>query len=305
MGSRLKRLLKTLLKFAVTAAALYFVIRKIDVSQVTALYLQANIWLLLLATIAFALSKLVSAYRLNLYFNAIGLNITDKSNIQLYLLGMFYNLFLPGGIGGDGYKVYLLQKKYQAGTKKILGAVLTDRISGMVALLVLALVGMSFLKPDVNGQWSMVNGEWSFFNLQLSIFNLSFLLIPIVFLAYYLFIKYIYPYFLKINIITFGYGFVVQLLQVACAWLLLLALGEQEHHLAYLVIFLASSVVAVLPISVGGVGVRELTFIYGSQLMNVDMNVAVGISFLFYVITAMVSLTGIYFVFRPVLLKDR
>jgi len=23
---------------------------------------------------------------------------------------MFYNLFLPGGIGGDGYKIYLLNK---------------------------------------------------------------------------------------------------------------------------------------------------------------------------------------------------
>jgi hypothetical protein len=129
-------------------------------------------------------------------------------------------------------------------------------------------------------------------------------LIPFVFLAYYLFIKYIYPYFLKINLVTFGYGFVVQLLQVLCAWLLLLALGEHEDQLAYLVIFLVSSVVAVLPISVGGVGVRELTFLYGSQLLNVDMNVAVGISFMFYIITAVVSLFGVFYVFRPIQLND-
>ena len=141
------------------------------------------------------------------------------------------------------------------------------------------------------------------FNLQLSIFNLAFLLIPLVFLTYYLFIKYIYPYFLKINMITFGYGFMVQLLQVLCAWLLLMALGEHENHLAYLVIFLVSSVVAVLPISIGGVGVRELTFLYGSQLMNVDINVAVGISFLFYLITVVVSLSGVYYLFKPMKLE--
>jgi hypothetical protein len=70
--------------------------------------------------------------------------------------------------------------------------------------------------------------------------------------------------------------------------------------MAYLVIFLISSAVAVLPISIGGVGVRELTFLYGSQLLNVDMNVAVGISFLFYLITAVVSLGGVWYVFRPV-----
>ena len=296
MGSRLKRLLKTLLKFAVTAAALYFVIRKIEVTQVIALYRQANFLLLFLALIAFALSKLVSAYRLNLYFAAIDLKLKEKTNLQLYLLGMFYNLFLPGGIGGDGYKVYILQKEYNSGTKKILGAVLADRISGMIALLVLALLGISFLNLTAGSQLSI-------FNLQLSIFNLAFLFIPLVILAYYLFIRYIYPYFLKVNFVTFGYGFIVQLLQVLCAWLLLLALGEKEHHLAYLVIFLVSSVVAVLPISVGGVGVRELTFLYGSQLLNVDMNVAVGISFLFYLITAVVSLSGVYYIFKPIKLS--
>jgi uncharacterized membrane protein YbhN (UPF0104 family) len=293
VGSKFKRLLKILLKLAVTAAALYFVIRKIEISDILDLYRQSNFFYIFTSLVFLALSKLVSAYRLNIYFRAIGLRLTEKTNIRLYLLGMFYNLFLPGGIGGDGYKIYLLQKQFQSGTKKILGAVLTDRISGMVALVALALTGISFLKIDGNNLFTINS-------LQFTIFNLVFILIPIVFLAYYLFVKYIYPYFLKINLVTFGYGFVVQLLQVASAWFLLMALGETENHLSYLVIFLVSSAVAVLPISIGGVGVRELTFLFGSQLLIVDMNVAVGISFLFYLITAAVSLTGIWFVFRPV-----
>jgi glycosyltransferase 2 family protein len=297
VGSKLKRLLKTLLKFAVTAAALYFVIRKINVADVLALYSQSNLLLILAAIIAFALSKLVSAIRLNIFFNAIGLKLDEKTNIRLYLLGMFYNLFLPGGIGGDGYKIYLLQKNYQTGTKKIFGAVLADRLSGMVALVVLALIGFSFLHPENSI-------EFTIYNLQFTIFNFAFILIPFVFLAYYFFIKWVYPYFLKINFVTYLYAFAVQLLQVACAWFLLLALGEHEHHLAYLVIFLVSSAVAVLPISIGGVGVRELTFLYGSQLLNVDINIAVGISFLFYLITAVVSLAGVWFVFRPVRLFE-
>ena len=304
MGSKLKRLLKTVFKFAVTAAALYFVIRKIEVADILALYRQSNLFYILIALLLFALSKLVSAYRLNIYFRAIDLHLGEKNNIRLYLLGMFYNLFLPGGIGGDGYKIYLLQKEFQTGTKKIFGAVLTDRISGMAALVVLALIGFSFLDFQVISQWSTVTEQFSIFNFQFSIFNLFFLLIPFVILAYYLFLKWIYPYFLKINLVTFGYGFIVQLLQVFCAWFLLQALGETENHLAYLVIFLVSSAVAVLPISIGGVGVRELTFLYGSQLLNVDINVAVGISFLFYLITALVSLGGAWYVFKPVKLQQ-
>jgi glycosyltransferase 2 family protein len=167
----------------------------------------------------------------------------------------------------------------------------------MVALVVLALTGMSAL-----GSTSL-SLQHSTFNIQPSILNFSFLLIPFAFLGYYFFIKFIYPYFLKINLVTFGYGFIVQVLQIACAGFLLMALGETENHLAYLVIFLVSSAVAVLPISIGGVGVRELTFLYGSQLLNVDMNVAVGISFLFYLITALVSLAGVWFVFKPLKLE--
>jgi uncharacterized membrane protein YbhN (UPF0104 family) len=167
----------------------------------------------------------------------------------------------------------------------------------MVALIVLALIGISFLETNNDFHFSL-------FTLHSSLFNLAFLLIPFVFLAYYLFIRFIYPYFLKINLITFGYGFAVQLLQVLCAWFLLLALGESGNHLSYLVIFLVSSAVAVLPISIGGVGVRELTFLYGSQLLNVDINIAVGISFLFYLITALVSLAGVWYVFRPIALEE-
>lgn len=293
MGSKFKRLLQTFLKFAVTTAALYFVIRKIEISEVILLYRQSNLLYIFLALIFFSLSKLVSAYRLNLYFRAININLSEKINIRLYLLGMFYNLFLPGGIGGDGYKIYLLQKQYETGTKKILGAVLADRVSGMVALVVLALAGAFLLHFDTRMVFTV-------YSLQLTIYNLLFLLIPLVFLAYYLFVRYLFPYFLKINLVTFGYGFVVQCLQLVCAWFLLLALGEHENHLAYLTIFLVSSAVAVLPISIGGVGVRELTFLYGSQLLNVDMHVAVGISFLFYLITAVISLVGLWYVFKPV-----
>lgn len=297
MGSKLKRLLKTALKFAVTAVALYFVIRKINVGDVLKLYGQSNLLLILAALAAFVLSKLVSAYRLNIYFNAIGLKLGERLNVRLYLLGMFYNLFLPGGIGGDGYKIYLLQKNYQTGTKKIFGAVLSDRISGMVALVILALLGVSFLQIQSTVLFTV-------YHLQFTIYNLAFCLIPFVFLAYFFFIRFIYPYFLKINLITYLYAFAVQLLQVACAWFLLLSLGETENHLAYIVIFLVSSVVAVLPISIGGVGVRELTFLYGSQLLNVNIDIAVGISFLFYLITAVVSLTGLWYVFKPIRLAN-
>ena len=142
MGSKTKKLLTTIAKFVITGLALYFVFSKIDWDQVSDLLVQANPFLLLLATFFFILSKVISAYRLQLFFRNIDLHISDIYNLKLAWLGMFYNLFLPGGIGGDGYKVYLLNKQYGTKVKLLIQAALIDRISGLVSLLIL--VGAGF-----------------------------------------------------------------------------------------------------------------------------------------------------------------
>ena len=59
----------------------------------------------------------------------------------------------------------------------------------------------------------------------------------------------------------------VQLLQLGSAWMIIMALGGDEQLMSYLLVFLISSIVAVLPISIGGMGVRELTFLYGAQIL--------------------------------------
>jgi len=115
------------------------VLNEIDVDELKRSLLGANIGWLLLALIAFNASKVLSAFRLNYFFRALGLKLSEKFNLKLYYLGMLYNQFLPGGIGGDGYKVYLLNKTYKLPVKGLIAATLLDRISGVVALGFLAL----------------------------------------------------------------------------------------------------------------------------------------------------------------------
>jgi uncharacterized membrane protein YbhN (UPF0104 family) len=64
----------------------------------------------------------------------------------------------------------------------------------------------------------------------------------------------------------------------------------------YLSLFMASSVVAVLPITIGGIGARELVFILGHQWLPVDQEKAVAFSFLFFLVTAFSSLSGLIFI---------
>jgi uncharacterized membrane protein YbhN (UPF0104 family) len=282
VGRKTKRIIKTILKFGLTIAALYYVFSRIEFSSVMDLFGQTRVPFLLLAVLLFAASKALSAIRLNIFFRKIGLEMPEKTNLRLYLLGMFYNLFLPGGIGGDGYKIYLLQKKYKTGTARLFGAVLSDRLSGMSALAILAALLFSVI--DIPLQWNIA----------------GVLLIPVIIAGMYLFFYWFYRHFLPVHTKTTFYSLGVQLLQLCSAWMILLALGGAEgFELQYLFVFLVSSIVAVLPISVGGMGVRELTFLYGAQFLGIDQDLAVGISLMFYLITALVSFLGIWFVARP------
>src|SRR5690349_1175306 len=145
--SRSSKVLKLIVKIAITAICLWYVSTKIDFSKAGEAIKKSNPLFLLLAAIAFVLSKIVAAYRLNIYFRNIRIHLPEKQNIRLYWLGMFYNLFLPGSISGDAYKVILLSKKFNTPYKKTTAAVLLDRFSGLLGLgLILAVYGMIVLQ---------------------------------------------------------------------------------------------------------------------------------------------------------------
>ena len=99
--------------------------------------------------------------------------------------------------------------------------------------------------------------------------------------------------------ITSFYSLLVQLSQLVCAYFILLSLGIDQQTVAYLFVFLVSSIVAVLPLTIGGVGARELVFILSHHHVGIDENSAVAFSLLFFLITAITSLSGIGFVFKP------
>lgn len=277
-----KNQLKTLLKLILTGLALYLVFRKIDTQQLFEI-LQTLQWTWLIpAVLLFVLSKVATVVRLNQYFKNIGLYLSEKLNFRLYLVGMFYNLFLPGGIGGDGYKVYLLNKHYQVSIKKLVQAALLDRLGGLVAIVFL-LFGF-FLLVDVKLDF-LESGLWN----GLMIAGLI-LTIPGFWLVQKLIFKDFLPSFWSANL----WSFAGQIAQLICAWFILMALGVDEKILAYQLVFLLSSIVAVLPLTIGGVGARELVFVYAHQYAGIEEATAVAFSLIFFLVTAGVSLVGAF-----------
>ncbi|MEB2779446.1 lysylphosphatidylglycerol synthase transmembrane domain-containing protein [Algoriphagus sp. C2-6-M1] len=276
----LKKKLTTALKLVLTGLALFLVFRKIDTDQLWQITKTIQ-WLWLIpAVLLFVLSKLFTAFRLNLYFKNISLYISERLNIKLYLIGMFYNLFLPGGIGGDGYKVYLLKKHYRTPVKSLVQASLLDRLGGLVAIVFLLLV--LILPVDLVLPFASPI-PWDFLVVLAAL-----LVFPIFWMIQKLMFKAFLPSFWKAN----GWSIAGQLAQLLCAWFILKSLGVTENFLAYQLVFLLSSIVAVLPLTIGGVGARELVFVYAHTYVGINEAIAVAFSLIFFSITAVVSLIG-------------
>lgn len=278
--------LKLLLKIAVTVLCFWYISRKINFADARDALLKADWWFLLLAIASFMFSKLLSSFRLNIYFKNIDIHLLQWKNIKLYWLGMFYNLFLPGAISGDAYKVILLTRKYDISYKKTTAAVLLDRFSGLLALgLILSAYGVIVLDNNLYDA-ILITGS------------------VLAVLGLFLFVRFFLKDFLPGFWPTFLWGIAVQVFQVVCVYCILLALHLPLQQSEWIFIFLVAAVISVIPISLGGgLGTREVVFIEGAKYFSLDPHIAVVISLLFYLSNMLSSVWGVYFVFHDPL-KD-
>lgn len=278
---------KLLLKIGITGLSLYLVFSRVSLEDLKEAMTTSDPIFFLLAFVSFLISQIITSTRLNGFFRGINLNLSEWYNFKLYLLGMFYNLFLPGGIGGDGYKIFFLRKKFGVKGRRILKAIFFDRLSGLWALCLIT-VGLVIFMPQLNIP------NW----------------MPIVAISagtvvYFLVMKKFFPDYSKTFFTTHFKAICVQSFQLISAICLLYALHFDGKFSPYLFMFLASSLVAIFPFTVGGLGAREVVFLYGAEVFNLDPHLAVLISLLYYFVAALMSIIGSYFIFHPEALGEK
>jgi len=280
---KLINIAKLLLKIGFTVLGLWIVYNKVDLKALGVFWRNANHWLLIPALLVFILSQFISSFRLLNFFKNIGLSLPIIYNLRLYLLGMFYSLFLPGGIGGDGYKVLALKQKTGKSAKELVSAVFFDRLSGLWALSFLLVLLAAFVP---------LFGEYTYW------IQAGFVVGTVL---YY----FVIARFFKAHITRFfpahGLAILVQGLQLVCVAFIMKALGYEGAYFPYFLIFLLSSLATLFPFSIGGLGAREIGIVWGATTLSLDKNLSVSISLCFYFISALLSLSAVFLLFR----KDR
>lgn len=277
---------KLVLKIAVTSALLYYVFSKVPFSEVKSRLAHANYWWMFAGVVAYFLSMVASSWRLLSFFQSINLKLDPRFNFRLYLLGIFYNLLLPGGIGGDGYKIYLLHKNYKMPAKKVFWAIAFDRLSGLWAI-GLIIVALKIFIPQIDIH----------IGIPLAIFVVGSI-------VYYVVVRIFFKEFTTHFFIGHFKAVLVQSFQVLTIMCVLQGQDFTGKYAPYLLSFLLSALAAVVPITVGGAGAREYIFKTLANYFSMNVGLAVFLSVSFYLISLVVALLGLYYVLRPKRLEE-
>ena len=270
--------IKTIVKIGVSLLLLYLVFIKIDIYQIIELYKKSIFFYIILAIILFVTSQFISSLRLNYIFHQNQFYLSQTSNFKLYFIGMFYNFFIPGGVGGDAYKVYILNKRFGWKTKQLTICVFVDRLIGLFAILALLLLIGSYL--------FFSNSILFFIGILITI--VFFFLTKFVMLRVFKNSNTYYTY-------SFGYSMMIQLLQLGVIVCIIKAFQlKVVGYISSCFIFLVSSVFSI--VSFAGFGTREYVFLKTSTFLNTQETIATSIGLSFNIITALISLFGLVFI---------
>ena len=276
----MKNKLLGIFQIMVTVFFIYYTLSKIGLHKILEVVKNADLLFILFASIMYFLSQIISSERLWFILKENNLIISSKENIKLYMVGIFYNFFIPGGVGGDAYKGVLMNNKFQWSLKKIYKLLILDRLIGFGVIICLILVFSGFI-------------------LDLKfISEFKFVLAPLYTLLFFVGKVLVQKIFDNEIVYTrsFFISHIIQILQFGSIVLILFSLGVTNNYFTFLYIFLISSVLSIF--SFGGIGIREYVFFTLASNTAVSPDIATSVGLIFTFSALISSVPGLFFLIK-------
>lgn len=308
-----RRLLSFYLRATLSVVLLWYVVLQVDIFQALRLLQESNVPIFVFMVLTYFGSKILAAYRLQFLVKYGQPDVTIWPMLEITFLSNFLAIFLPGG-GGEVVRVAAL-KHHGLRLTHSFSSVLLDRLLGLGALGVLLLAVAPWA-----GEIGFATGA------QPAIVGMSF-----AFLGAFLIL---HPAFQKLLLRVSPTGSrrhhaalaIIELVQQyrshpqALGWAVFLALLMQLirvlfFYLGMVTLDIPVSILSVfilvpafvlltsLPISIGGLGVREVLFLTFFEALSVQKDAAVALALLMYVANLLASLPGAWFLLRHRVLK--
>ena len=314
MSPKLKSTLVFCLKLLVTLIPAYFVYNNIvkapdwSIDDLYTLFSWSSVLPFALAILCMFLSNFSACLQWKLLLEKQGVKLSYWRLLKLYYVGLFFNNFMPGNVGGDVKKVYDIRMQ---GGQDTVGAGLTatffDRLFGLFFITLFAIaVGLLFFMHDAAQRAFMWPSLWIFFGfcvLFASLFSrrlgllLNKILCRILPEKIGLRLTHMFRRFQSFRTVNLwlaitGLSAVTQSLRIFVHYFCGMAVGVDLTMSWYFYYIPLVAIVSALPISIGGFGPRELLAQSLFARAGVPGLESVVIQLLAYFVSLLLSLFG-------------
>lgn len=298
--------LKIILRIVISAGLLFFIFRRMDFKEMLELLRNAHLGIFLTSFGGYALVVLVSALRWHRLLEVQDIRIPYRRTLAYYIIGFFYNNFLPAVVGGGFVRAFYAGRVTQK-SKGAFSSMLVELVIGVWGLVIFALLISLFwfkspaikkaLIPLLGAFILLTVLMYLFFERgfmrkfkglveRIKVFNLGSRMSEF-YNALYIYKDKKRAIFESV-LLSFGVQFAIGLMNISIG----IALGFKLPLVSYIIYPSIISLLMILPITINGLGLREWGYRFFFIQVGLTGSQAVTLSLLFYFVGVIGSLVG-------------
>jgi uncharacterized protein (TIRG00374 family) len=292
-----------IVKIFVTLLLFGIIVYKGDWSRILQYLVRTNPWLLSIAFVGMILNVTISTLKWRILLQIHGESNEFNALHKWYFTGVFFNNFLPSSIGGDAYRVYKTMQGARSRAVPLL-AVFSERLTGIIALVLFgfgATVFILYYGKDAFPELAVLANIFGGVTLVCILgivagrYATRWLLLQTwVPVKVKTLLEHLADYrrhpFKTLQIILLSFFFHI----FTFGWMMVIvgAVGAQFDFSRLIVAVAVSNLVAVLPISINGIGLLDGSFIYVAGKLGLEYNFALAVMLMIRALLIPLSLIG-------------
>jgi glycosyltransferase 2 family protein len=297
----MRRILLSTAKILISAALLYFALRKVNLSDLVSRINIASLgWIGMAIAVTF-LQIFVGVLRWREIGAECGAPLATRQAMRFNLIGTFFNQTLPSSIGGDAVRLWLVARG-GAGWRAATYSIFVDRAIGLIALAIIIVASLPWsyrLITDPNGRSALLLVD--FVALAGGVGFLVLGRLPWPWLKRWWGTHHLHACSVIANRVIFSrkrgpkvavLSLLVHVLAVVIAWCVVQSIAAPVLFSQIFQLVPPVMLITMLPISIAGWGVREATMGLAFGYAGLMTNEGVNVSLLFGAVSFMVGAFG-------------
>ena len=305
----MRRILLSTIKILISAALLYFSLRKVNLFDLTSrIHVESLGWIGLAIAVTF-LQIFIGVLRWREVSTQCGAPIETRQAMRFNLIGTFFNQTLPSSIGGDAVRLWLVARG-GAGWRAATYSIFVDRAIGLIALAILIVATLPWsyrLITDPNGRSALLLVDFAALAGGIGFLVLG--LLPWPWLKRWWGTHHLHACSVIANRVIFSrqhgpkvvvLSLLVHVLAVVIAWCLVQSISAPVVFGQIFQLVPPVMLITMLPISIAGWGVRDATMGLAFGYAGLMTNEGVNVSLLYGAVSFMVgAFGGLVWIFSP------